>query len=92
VLVALSEAVVRALREVVAPLIEADGGELYLVEGSSERLRLHVSGACSGCPGFFTTRSVIIEPALKAAGFSGDVDVASGWLVPPSAERVLAGC
>ena len=99
----LPEPVVRTLREIVAPLVEADGGVLYVVRvapaqaGAAQTkgnpkvgptLRLHLAGTCAGCPGVKTTTLDVIEPALRAAGVKGDIDVSAGWIVPVGAERV----
>ena len=83
----LPEPIVRALREIVAPLVEADGGTLYVVRKVGG-VRLHLAGACAGCPGYRITTTEVIEPALRAAGAKGDIDVSAGWTVPDGAERV----
>src|SRR5262245_13527202 len=83
----LPEPALRTLREIVAPLVEADGGELYLVR-KGPGLRLHLAGACAGCPGHKTTSTEVIEPVLRAAGVRGDIDVTAGWTVPEGAERI----
>ncbi len=85
----LTEPVLRTLREIVAPLVEADGGALYLVPREAV-LALHLSGACGGCPGVRTTVGEVIEPAVRASGFRGPIEVTSGWIVPEGAERVAA--
>jgi Fe-S cluster biogenesis protein NfuA len=84
-----SEPVQRALREIIAPLVEADGGVLYLVRRPTG-LRLHLAGTCGGCPGVRTTVSDVIEPAIRAAGFRGELEITSGWIVPEAAERIGA--
>ncbi len=91
----LPEAVVRTLREVVAPLVEADGGVLYVLRRPGTPLgtahpgvSLHLAGTCAGCPGVKTTTYDVIEPALRAAGLRGDIDVTAGWIVPSGAERI----
>ena len=85
----LPETLVRALRQIVAPLVEADGGVLYRIE-SVEGLMLHLGGACAGCPGFKTTTLDVIEPALRASGYRGSVAVTGGWIVPDGAERIAS--
>ncbi|MGZ3421235.1 MAG: NifU family protein [Polyangiales bacterium] len=84
----LPESVVRTLREIVAPLVEADGGVLYLVPRTNGGVRLHLAGTCAGCPGYRITTAEVIEPALRAAGVRGDIDVSAGWTVPEGAQRV----
>lgn len=78
----------RTLREIVAPLVEADGGVVYVVRRAGNGLRLHLAGACAGCPGHRITTSEVIEPALRAAGVRGDIDVSAGFTVPDGAERI----
>jgi Fe-S cluster biogenesis protein NfuA len=85
----LPEPIVRTLREIVAPLVEADGGVLYVVRKPSG-VRLHLAGACAGCPGYRITSTEVIEPALRAAGVKGDIDVTAGWTVPEGALRINA--
>lgn len=84
----LSEPILRTLREIVAPLVEADGGVLYVVPRPNG-LGLHLAGACGGCPGIRTTTTEVIEPAVRAAGFKGELHITSGWIVPEGAERVV---
>ena len=65
----------RVLDEKVLPLVRADGGEIELVEVSSEGVvRVRLAKACSGCPGSqFTVGSLMVRE-LKAA-FEGFRDV-----------------
>lgn len=85
----LPEPIARALRDVIAPLVEGDGGVLYVVAADGG-LRLHLAGACGGCPGARTTAVEVIEPALRAVGLRGPIEVSSGWIVPDGAERIAA--
>ncbi|MBL8681134.1 MAG: NifU family protein [Myxococcales bacterium] len=62
---------------VLAPLIERDGGtiELVRVEGAAAIVRL--GGACNGCPGRAMTIEHVILPALRRANTAIErVDVA----------------
>jgi len=58
----------RALREVIRPLIEADGGEIDLVSVDASKspveIALSVGGAYRGCPGTPLVSRAVIEPAL----------------------------
>jgi Fe-S cluster biogenesis protein NfuA len=83
------ELVLRTLREIIAPLVEADGGVVYLVRREGG-LRVHLAGACGGCPGIRTTASDVIEPALRAAGHRGELEITAGWIIPEGAERIAA--
>lgn len=77
------------LRDAVLPLVEADGGQLYLVSVDPGEIRVHLAGACSGCPGATLTARGVIEPTLKKLDVAR-VTVSNGWLVPAGAVRVEA--
>lgn len=83
-----SDEIDRVLREVVAPLIRADGGDLWLVSRDESSLVLHLGGRYSGCPGNTLARRRIIEPAIQAVAPRMQVTLSSGAIVPPGAERV----
>jgi len=78
----------RVLSEIVAPLIRADGGELWIVSRDDTQLVLHLGGRYSGCPGNTLARRRIIEPAIQSVAPRLQVTVTSGTLVPPGASRV----
>ena len=78
----------KVLREIVGPLVRADGGELYLVEANDEAVALHLSGRFSGCPGNTLATRRVIEPALFAVAPRIRVTVTSGPLIPKGAERI----
>jgi len=80
----------RVLRDIVAPLVRADGGEVYLVHASDEGVTLHLSGRFSGCPGNTLATRRIIEPAIFAVAPKARVIVTSGPLIPKGAERLDA--
>ncbi|MGC4094681.1 MAG: NifU family protein [Polyangiaceae bacterium] len=82
------EALLRVIRDVIAPLILADQGELYLVQATDERVSLHLAGRYSGCPGNTLARRRVIEPALHAIAPGTEVIVTSGALIPADAERL----
>jgi len=77
----------RVLREIVAPLVHADGGELYLVGANEENVSLHLAGRFSGCPGNTLATRRVIEPAIFAVAPKARVTVTSGPLIPKGAER-----
>ena len=55
------------IRDVLQPLIEADGGRLELLRIEQSTIVLRLTGTCEGCPGkLYTTRGVI-EPLLRDA-------------------------
>jgi len=82
------EALLRVIRDIIAPLIRADQGELYLVGATDERVSLHLAGRYSGCPGNTLARRRVIEPALHAIAPTAEVIVTSGALIPANAERI----
>jgi Fe-S cluster biogenesis protein NfuA len=75
-------------REVLAPLVEADAGELYLVGVEADHLTLHLAGRYAGCPGTPIVVESVIEPAVKAAAPGARVVVTSGIQVPEGASRI----
>jgi Fe-S cluster biogenesis protein NfuA len=83
----------RALARVLAPLVEADQGELYLVRGAADpaEIHLHLGGRFSGCPGNALVTAHVIRPLLAAASPARRVHVTSGAILPPGAERILPG-
>ncbi len=80
--------IVRVVREIVGPLIRADGGRLYLVDATDEAVSLHLTGRYSGCPGNTLATRRVIEPALFAVAPNVRITVTSGALLPPGAELV----
>ncbi len=86
-----TDAVKKMLREVLAPLLGADGGELYVVALTKKELKLHLAGKLSGSPGTSVTTERIIAPAVRAVNNKLKLTVTSGWAVPKGAERVDPG-
>ena len=84
------DAVVKICQEVLAPLIETDGGELFLVAISADDIHIHLSGTCSGCPGSSFTAETILKPALLKLAPKSKLKLTTGWRVPPEAERMEA--
>jgi Fe-S cluster biogenesis protein NfuA len=84
------ERILAALRSVVAPLVEADDGELFLVEANPRRVRLHLRGKFSGCPGNTLVAERVILPLLRKSHPDVVLDLSSGPLLPEGAERVRA--
>jgi len=80
--------ILRVVREVLAPLISTDGGEVYLVAATEDRVALHLAGRYAGCPGNTLTRRQIIEPAIRAVAPAAQVTISSGALVPKGAEKL----
>jgi Fe-S cluster biogenesis protein NfuA len=82
------DALLRVVRDVIAPLIQADQGSLYLVSASDDAVSLHLAGRYAGCPGNTLARRRVIEPLLLAAAPNAQIIVMSGALIPPGAERL----
>lgn len=82
------DAVKAMLREVLAPLLHADGTQLYLVEHGKKELRLHLTGKLSGSPGTPTAIEHVIAPAVEAVAGKLKLVVTSGYTVPKDAELV----
>jgi Fe-S cluster biogenesis protein NfuA len=78
----------KALSEFVAALVQADGGELYLVSATQDDVHLHLTGTCAGCPGATMTRERLLEPAVHGAAPKATLRVTTGWRVPEGARKV----
>ena len=81
--------IVRVVREVLAPLVQADGGELYLISVDDSGVALHLAGRFSGCPGNTLARRRVLEPLIASAAPGAHLTVTAGPLIPKGAERVL---
>ena len=78
----------RIVRTVLAPLVEADGGELYLVRIEDGEVELHLTGRFSGCAGNELVTQRVLHPALRRANPAVRLTVSSGRLIPERATRV----
>lgn len=82
------EQLVKALGDLVAPLVRADGGELYLVSATADDVHVHLSGTCAGCPGAAMTRERLLEPTVRGVIPKVTVKVTTGWRVPNGAKKI----
>jgi Fe-S cluster biogenesis protein NfuA len=82
------DSLLKICRDVIAPLIRADGGEVYVVAVEADHLTLHLAGTCAGCPGAILTTKSVIEPAVHAIAPSARVVVTSGVRVPEGASLI----
>ena len=80
--------IAKICREVLAPLVETDGGEMHLVRVDGDDVHIHLTGACAGCPGASLTADKIFLPALRAALPKVRVVVTTGTAAPAGAERL----
>lgn len=76
-------------REVIAPLVRADGGELYVVAIEPDSLALHLAGNVLRMPRqTLHDERRVIEPAIHAVAPSARITVTSGANIPEGASRV----
>lgn len=80
----------KVLKEVIEPVIRADGGEVYVVAVEPNHLSLHLAGRYAGCPGAPLVVRGVIEPALRAVAPTARLDVSCGIKVPEGASPVDA--
>jgi Fe-S cluster biogenesis protein NfuA len=80
--------ILEIVREIVAPLVRADGGRVYLVAVGDRSLALHLAGRFSGCPGNTLARRRVLEPLLTARFPDLKIEITSGPLLPEGAELV----
>ena len=80
--------IARVCREILAPLIRTDGGEMYLVRFDGDDIHIHLGGTCAGCPGSSLTGDKVILPALRSAAPKARVVLTTGVKVPAGAERM----
>jgi len=78
----------KVCREVIAPLIRADQGDIYLVAVEPDQITLHLAGMCAGCPGVNLTVKGVIEPAVHAVAPAARVVVSSGIRIPEGASLI----
>lgn len=84
-------AVSDTLERVLEPLVRADGGELYVVEASRDRVVLHLTGRFCGCPGNALVARRVIAPIVAKAAPGAQLTVTSGQLLPEGARKVEPG-
>jgi Fe-S cluster biogenesis protein NfuA len=82
------DAIVRVVREVLAPLVRADGGELYLVSVDDSGVSLHLAGRFSGCPGNTLARRRVLEPLIASAVPGAYLTMTTGVIIPSGAELI----
>jgi Fe-S cluster biogenesis protein NfuA len=81
--------ILEIVREIVGPLVRADGGQVYLVAVGDRSLTLHLAGRFSGCPGNTLARRRVLEPLLTARFPELKIEITSGPLLPPDAELLV---
>jgi Fe-S cluster biogenesis protein NfuA len=65
---AIQEQVQQVLTDQIAPRLQADGGNIELVEVTEDNIvKVKLVGACAGCPGAQMTLRMGVERLLKEA-------------------------
>ncbi len=82
------EEILRVVRDVVAPLVRADSGSLYVVHVDADTVALHLGGRFAGCPGNTLATRRVIEPAIFTVAPRARVTITSGALVPKDAQLI----
>ncbi len=80
--------VTAAFRDIIAPLVRADGGHLYLLSVTRDEVHVHLTGTCAGCPGAFTTRDKMMAPILSSVAPNMQIRLTTGWSVPDGAKEL----
>jgi Fe-S cluster biogenesis protein NfuA len=78
----------RICREVLAPLVKNDGGEMSIVRFEGDDVHIHLSGACAGCPGASLTGDKVILPVLRIALPKVRVVISTGVKIPEGAQKL----
>ena len=83
-----ASAVTAAFRDIIAPLVRADGGHLYIISVTRDEVHVHLTGTCAGCPGAHTTRDRMMQPILSAVAPNMQIRLTTGWSVPDGAKEI----
>ncbi|HZU82310.1 MAG TPA: NifU family protein [Polyangiaceae bacterium] len=75
-------------REILAPMVQSDGGEMYLVRFDGDDVYIHLAGTCAGCPGASLTGDKVILPALRTLAPKLRVVLTTGVKVPEGAKKI----
>lgn len=82
------EQIERICREVLAPLIRTDGGEMHLVSCEGDQVHVHLSSACAGCPGAAFTADKVVQPALALVAPNVRLLLTTGFRIPGGARKL----
>lgn len=61
------EKIEEVLNSKIKPLLQADGGDIELVDVQDGVVKVRLQGACAGCPGAAMTLQMGVERMLKEA-------------------------
>jgi Fe-S cluster biogenesis protein NfuA len=84
----MQDEILTVIREVLAPMVAADGGRLYVVQADSKQVCLHLAGRFAGCPGNQVATRRVIQPLIAAVAPQAELTVTWGRLVPMGATPV----
>jgi Fe-S cluster biogenesis protein NfuA len=82
--------VVDVCARLLAPLVEADGGDLFVVAANQDEVHLHVTGTYAGCPGVPFAADHVFLPVLRTVLPRAKLTVTSGWKAPEGAVRATS--
>ena len=60
-----SQSAIEGILESMRPLLQADGGDIELVEVSDKKAFVRLTGKCAGCPSSHLTLHVGVEMAIR---------------------------
>ena len=60
-----SQPAIAAILDRMRPLLQADGGDIELVEVSGKKAFVRLTGKCAGCPSSHLTLHVGVETAIR---------------------------
>ena len=82
------EQIGRVCGEILAPLVRADGGEMYLLRIDGDDVHIHLAGACAGCPGAAITSDTMILTVLRTVIPKVRVVLTTGVRIPEGAQKL----
>jgi Fe-S cluster biogenesis protein NfuA len=85
---AAKEQIDKICREVLAPLVRADGGEMHFLRIDGDEVHIHLTGVCAGCPGASFTGEKVIVPALRTAAPKVRLVLTTGVRAPEGAQKL----
>ena len=56
---------VQAVIDKIRPMLQADGGDVELVDVAGKVVKVRLKGACAGCAGASLTLKMMVEKTLK---------------------------
>ena len=80
--------ILRILKEIVVPLVEADGGKLLLIAVDVDQVTVHLTGRLAGTPGLGLFCRKVLEPAIHSVAPTARVVLTAGRLIPPGATDI----